>query len=246
MPEGEDVDHRAADDLVDPVADRQHRRGAPPSSGADGDAARPGRPTGCRRRWPTIGAGEGAGEQHALDGDVDDARALAQHAGQGAEGQRGRPPQRAVEQADELTSSRPGAAHASRATTNSTSADAEHDGSCGGGSHAGQLQAAEAERRRRRARWPVGPGRHGEVGDRHCVGAGLSTNVASSPDSLPSPNADERDDARATTVATPKPRRGPRGRLEQVDGVDDRGAASASAGAASVRRSPPSRPPARS
>ena len=37
------------------------------------------------------GAGERAGEQHALDGDVDDAGPLAQHAGEGAEGERRSP-----------------------------------------------------------------------------------------------------------------------------------------------------------
>ena len=41
------------------------------------------------------GTGEGAGQQHPLDGDVDDAGALAQHAGQRAEGQGGRPLDRA-------------------------------------------------------------------------------------------------------------------------------------------------------
>ena len=92
IPDREEVDHRAGDDLVHDVADRQDRED-PGQQAADddgGDHAEPrvGGDAGDDRR------GEGAREQHPLDRDVDDAGPLAEDARERAEGDRHRPEER--------------------------------------------------------------------------------------------------------------------------------------------------------
>ncbi len=159
--EGEDVDDGAADDLVDGVADRQDAEHQP-EEGADGDPAEHAGPLvvgGAGDDRP----GEGAEQEHALDGDVDDSGALAQDPGQGAERQRGGPPQRAGEQPDERrgTAGRRPHEHGEHEQDH---ADGEHDRcpprrEAGGGQDA-EDDGDEPEHDRRR------PGRDDEVGER--------------------------------------------------------------------------------
>ena len=86
---GQDVDHRARDDLVHLVLDRQHgvERGHQPADQAGRQQAHPQAVKDAGKGH----GGKGAREHHALDGDVDDARPLAKDAGHRAQGQgRGR------------------------------------------------------------------------------------------------------------------------------------------------------------
>ena len=72
MPDREDVDDRAADDLVDLVLDRQDRHGRRPACRRSACAA-----TSPIQMLPVTLADqrrhERPGQQHALDGDVDHA-----------------------------------------------------------------------------------------------------------------------------------------------------------------------------
>ena len=75
-PGGEDVDHRAADDLVHLEVNGQYRvpGGQDDAAQERGDKAQPDAP----RRVRHDHRGEGGGEHHAFDGDVDHTRALAE------------------------------------------------------------------------------------------------------------------------------------------------------------------------
>ena len=106
--EREQVEHDAEDDLVDQVADREARPAAARSARR---RARPAtRPT---QTLPAMRADQRAGEradqQLALDRHVDDAGALAEHAGQRAEDQRqGAAMKRAADDVDQRHEVLPG------------------------------------------------------------------------------------------------------------------------------------------
>ena len=100
QPQHQQVEHDAEDDLVDQVADREDReqRADQRAGEGGGDDAQPeaGGHRGEQR------AGERPGQQLPLDGDVDDAGALADDAGQRAEDQRRRGEDRQLQRAEQV------------------------------------------------------------------------------------------------------------------------------------------------
>ena len=88
-PIDEHVEHDADDDLVDEVLDRERREHERDEHAGD-HRARPGRANGLPVRLDDDRRAERAGQQLALDRDVDDAGALADHTAERTEDERDR------------------------------------------------------------------------------------------------------------------------------------------------------------
>ena len=161
--EREQVDRHAGDDLVDPVGDHQHAERQPHQPADDDRRDQPDPPAGERA---DDGAGEGAGEQHALDADIDHRDPLPQRADQPAERDRHGAHHGRLQHAGEgelLARRRP---HQERRHRQEEADAEEQAGAPGGAAH--ELAGAEKGEHRRH-HVAVGRRRHDQVGQREQV-----------------------------------------------------------------------------